>query len=121
MPVTVICVGKLRERFFADGQQPTGLVSDPVIQSWGRCVRAHRSPHEAVVFEPVSRGRLHAALARNHELLLAARDELQRLEAALGGTGCRVLLSDADGVLVHVTQAVATSAEPVLHLAVSEM
>jgi len=107
-------VSLARERFFADGQRPTGLVSESVIQSWSRCVRAHRSPREAVVFDPVSRSRLHAALARNHELLQAARGELQRLEAALGGTGCRVLLSDADGVLVHVTQAVATSAEPVL-------
>jgi len=106
-------VGLARERFFGEGQRPTGLVSEPVIQSWTRCIGARRSPREAVAFEPVTRSRLSAALARNEHLLSAASCELQRLEAALGGTACRVLLTDAEGVIVHATQAT-NAAEPVL-------
>ena len=107
-------VALARERFFGGGQRPTGLVSEPVIQSWARCVGAHRSPHEAVAFDPVTRSRLHATLSRNRLLLGAAGDEIARLEAALGGTGCRVLLTDAEGVIVHATPATAPTLEPVL-------
>jgi sigma-54 dependent transcriptional regulator, acetoin dehydrogenase operon transcriptional activator AcoR len=103
-----------RERFFGAGQRPTGLVSEPVIQSWARCEGARRSPREAVAFDPVTRSRLHAALTRNRPLLGAAGDELARLEAALGGTGCRVLLTDAEGVVLHATQGTALALEPVL-------
>ena len=109
-------VGLARERFFGEGQRPTGLVSEPVIQSWARCVGARRSPREAVAFDPVTRSRLSAALARNEHLLSAAAAELERLEAALGGTACRVLLTDADGVIVHATQA-PNACEPVLQRA----
>ncbi len=92
-----------RERYFDNGQRPTGLVPEPVIQSWARCLGAHQRPHDAVAFDPVSRSRMQAALARNRPLLLAAGEELQRLEATVGGTGCRVLLTDAEGVVVHAT------------------
>jgi transcriptional regulator of acetoin/glycerol metabolism len=109
-------VGLARERYFGEGQRPTGLVSESVIQSWARCVGARRSPREAVAFEPVTRSRLSAVLARNEHLLSAASAELERLEAALGGTACRVLLTDADGVIVHATQA-PHALEPVLQRA----
>lgn len=103
-----------RERFFGGGQRPTGLISEPVIQSWARCVGAHRSPRELVAFDPVTRSRLHATLTRNRHLLGAAGDEIARLENALAGTGCRVLLTDAEGVIVHATQAPAQAVAPVL-------
>ena len=107
-------VGLARERFFGDGQRPTGLVNEPVIQSWTRCLGAARSPREKVAFDPVTRSRLRAVLERNRSLLSAAAAEIVRLEAALGGTGCHVLLTDAQGVIVHATAAGATPAEPVL-------
>lgn len=92
-----------RERYFDEGQRPTGLVPEPVIQSWARCISAHHRPQDNITFDPVSRSRMHAALARNRPLLRAAAEELQRLEAAVGATGCRVLLTDAEGVVVHAT------------------
>jgi transcriptional regulator of acetoin/glycerol metabolism len=109
-------VGLARERFFGEGQRPTGLVSESVIQSWARCLSARRSPRDAVAFEPVTRSRLSAVLARNERLLSAASTELERLEAALGGTACRVLLTDAEGVIVRATQA-PNAPEPVLRSA----
>ncbi len=110
-------IGFARERFFGEGQRPTGLVGEAVIQSWARCVSAHRDPHEAVGFDPVTRSRMHATLARNQTLLGAASGEIERLEAALGGTGCRVILTDGDGVVVHATRTPGGADERVLPLA----
>lgn len=105
-----------RERFFDQGERPTGLVSEAVIQSWSRCFAARRDPGYAVSFDPVSRSHMHATLERNQALLRAAGDEIARLEAALGGTACRVLLTDANGVIVHATAAPPGSSEALLKL-----
>jgi transcriptional regulator of acetoin/glycerol metabolism len=37
-----------RQRYFDEGTRPSGLVSEGVIQSWSRCVQAHRDPSERV-------------------------------------------------------------------------
>lgn len=94
-----------RQRFFERGEAPTGLVSEALIQSWQRCVRAGREGSEHVAFEPVSAVRLDSALRRSRQLCEAAADSFQRLELALGGTGCRLLLADADGMIVRLSQA----------------
>lgn len=110
-------VALARERFFDTGERPTGLVSEAVIQSWNRCVAARRSPHWAVVFEPVSRSWLNTVMERSRGLLQAAGDNIRSLEQALAGTSSRVVLTDAAGVIVHVTAAPAGTAEPVLRMA----
>ncbi len=97
-----------RERFFEEGDRPSGLVGEGVIQSWYRCVQARRNPAEPVSFNPVTRSRIHSVLSRNHMLLDAAADELMQLEATLAGTACRALLTDAYGVVVHATRSTAT-------------
>lgn len=103
-----------RERFFESGERPSGLVSEAVIQSWTRCLAARRSHRQAVVFDPVTRSRLLATLERNRALLLAAGDDIARLESALVGTSSRVLLTDAQGVIVHATAQAAGLDEPLL-------
>ncbi|MDP1534256.1 MAG: helix-turn-helix domain-containing protein [Rubrivivax sp.] len=95
--------GLARERFFEQGLRPTGLVGEAVIQSWARCVGAQRRPGEAVAFDPVTRARLRATLARNQTLLSAASADIASLEAALSGTAVRVILTDGDGVVVHAS------------------
>lgn len=99
-----------RQRFFERGEAPTGLVSEALIQSWQRCVRAGREGSEHVAFEPVSAVRLDSALRRSRQLCEAAAESFQRLELALGGTGCRLLLADADGMIVRLSQAPTTGA-----------
>lgn len=94
-----------RQRFFERGEAPTGLVSEALIQSWQRCVRAGREGNERVAFEPISALRLDSALRRSRQLCEAAAESFQRLELALGGTGCRLLLADADGMIVRLSQA----------------
>lgn len=94
-----------RQRFFERGEAPTGLVSEALIQSWQRCVRAGREGSEHVAFEPISAVRLDSALRRSRQLCEAAAESFQRLELALGGTGCRLLLADAEGMIVRLSQA----------------
>ena len=92
-----------RERFFESGVRPTGLVSESVIQSWSRCVGAHREPDERIAFDPVTKSRIASTLARNRQLLAAAQDDLLQLSAALAGTSCKAILASHDGVVVHAT------------------
>ncbi|MDM0010997.1 helix-turn-helix domain-containing protein [Variovorax sp. J22P168] len=107
-------VALARTQFFEEGVRPSGLVGEAVIQSWLRCTRAHADTRRSVSFEAVTPSRLHATLARNHELLQAAHGELAGMESALAGTDCRVLLTDAQGVIVHVTHHPAAAQQPIL-------
>ncbi|WP_421880922.1 helix-turn-helix domain-containing protein [Methylibium sp.] len=96
-------VALARERFFEEGVRPSGLVPELVIQSWTRCVSARRRPNEQVSFAPITKSRVASALARNRQLLDAAKDDLSQLDAALAGTACKALLTSHDGVIVHAT------------------
>lgn len=90
-----------RERFFEEGQLPSGLVDDVVLQSWQRCRAERRDPREAVQVDPVTRLRLDAALRRSRTLREAVQGELQHLQRALANTGCTILLLDAQGLVLH--------------------
>lgn len=106
-----------RQQFFDEGMRPSGLVGEAVIQSWLRCASAHHQPTEVVSFEQVTRSRAHASLNRNRQLLQAGNHELSNMEAALAGTDCRVLLTDAQGVVIHATELPQTSQQPLLKTA----
>jgi transcriptional regulator of acetoin/glycerol metabolism len=106
-----------RQRFFDEGTRPSGLVGEAVIQSWLRCASARQRPGDMVSFEQVTRSRAHASLNRNRQLLQAGNLELTHMEAALAGTDCRVLLTDAQGVVIHATQLPPTSQQPLLKTA----
>lgn len=92
-----------RERFFEQGQRPTGMVGEAVIQSWTRCLAAGLAPQQRPEFEPVSRARMKAVLERGQALLQAAAPEVDQLEAMLAGTGCKTVLTDREGVVVRAT------------------
>lgn len=98
-------VGLARQRFFDEGQRPSGLVSDVVIQSWTRCTQAARAVGEALSFNPVTRSRIDSAISRNRMLLEAGHKDVQQLQDMLAGTGCKVILTDARGIVVHVSPA----------------
>ena len=94
-----------RRRFFAEGQRPSGLVSEPVLQSWQRCLAAGLRPHGRPDFDPVSTSRTRAAMARSHDVLEAASPEVAQLEALVACTGCRVVLTDDRGIMLRATPA----------------
>lgn len=89
-----------RQRFFEEGQAPTGVVGDALFESWSRCVRLHGSPREKATFQPVTASRTQLALLKNGHLHQAWRDELPRLESILSSTRCAAMLIDATGVLI---------------------
>lgn len=92
-----------RERFFERGERPLGLVSEPVIQSWHRCLAAGHRPEATPVFDPVTRTQLRAALDRNHALLQAAGPEIDQLDTMLAGTACKTVLTDRHGTIVRAS------------------
>jgi len=107
-------VALARQQFFEEGVRPSGLVGEAVLQSWLRCTRTHSDRQRIVPFDAVTPSRLHATLARNRELLEVSRQELASMESALSGTDSRVILTDGEGVVVHVTQHPAGAHQPVL-------
>jgi transcriptional regulator of acetoin/glycerol metabolism len=106
-----------RQRFFEEGARPSGLVAEPVIQSWMRCTTSHARVSGGLAFDPVTPSRLHGALSRNQELLAAARQELESMENTLTGTDCRVLLTDGHGVIVHATHNPQATQAPISRIA----
>ncbi|AOW11517.1 hypothetical protein LPB72_22500 [Hydrogenophaga crassostreae] len=93
-----------REQFFEESVRPSGLVNESVIQSWDRCRQLGHRNDRLPALDPVGRSALSAALARNEDLIQAARLEFDQLQASLSGTHCRVLLTDERGVIVHISQ-----------------
>ena len=96
-------IGLARERFFSQGERPSGLVSEQVIQSWIRCVGARRDPERPLGFDPVTKSRLVYVLGRNRLLLQAASADLDQLDATLAGTPCKAILTSHEGVVVRST------------------
>ena len=103
-----------RQRFFDEGVRPTGVVSEPVLQSWARCLQAGLDPRRLPVFSPVSAARLHGLQARHRLLLDAADAELQQLQRSLAGTAAVVLLLDAGGRVLHASHRPDAALMPVL-------
>lgn len=89
-----------RQRFFEEGQAPTGVVGPAVFESWSRCLRLHGNPHERAEFQPVTASRTQLALLKNRQLRQAWSAELPRLETILSSTSCSAMLTDATGVLI---------------------
>ena len=106
-----------RQRFFEEGERPSGVVSESVFQSWLRCMAARRDPAWMPVFDAVTRSRVHTVLNRSRELLGAARPDLDTLEASVAGMDCRVILTDGEGVVVHATALSPLPYQPALNLA----
>jgi transcriptional regulator of acetoin/glycerol metabolism len=106
-----------RQRFFEEQQHPAGLVSEAVIRSWGRTRSLGHASHKMPALDPVNRGALSAALARNRRLIEAAKTDLQQLEATLAGTSSRLMLTDANGVIMHVSRGTGDPQQKVLDVA----
>ena len=93
-------VALARQRYFEEGQVPSGAVNSAVLDSWARCRRLRFSPRDTLEFNLVSPSRIQLALQRNHQLLDAWKHELPEIERALAGTSCSAILTDASGVLI---------------------
>ncbi len=103
-----------RELFFDTGERPSGLVSEAVIQSWYRCVRSGHSAQERLSVETVSKLRIDAALRMSHALREASAQGLDRLEAAIAGTPCQVILTNPESIVIYASRRANSQEERVM-------
>ena len=92
-----------RQRYFEEGELPSGIVSEAVFQSWARCLRLKQDPRGRLEFQPVSASRAQLALQKNRLLRDAWLAEVGELDAVLGATHCGAMLTDPGGVLIGAT------------------
>jgi transcriptional regulator of acetoin/glycerol metabolism len=78
----------------------TPLVESWIERSWKRCLAWGHSPSQRVEFDAVSQTQIQHLQASNQPLLLAAKDELDRLSRAIAGTRYFALLTDAKGMVI---------------------
>lgn len=96
-------IGLARQRYFEEGELPSGIVSEAVFQSWARCLRQKQDPRAQLEFQPVSASRSQLALQKNRLLRDAWLAEANELDAVLGTTNCGAMLADPSGVLIGAT------------------
>ncbi len=90
-------IWEARRAFFEEGNAPAGLIDDPVLSSWQRCLGQGRGATDQVEFDAVDRVALARLLDTQRTLLEAARPELHALARAVSDAGYAVLLTDAQG------------------------
>ena len=95
-------VEQARTAILHEGDTHSPLVADWISQSWQRCLSQGMQPHDEVGFDPLSGAHVKRTLDQNHELIQAARPELERLGRAIAGTSFFPLITDAQGVVIDV-------------------
>lgn len=92
-----------RQRYFEEGELPSGVVSEAVFQSWARCLRLKQDPRARLEFQPVTTSRAQLALQKNRLLRDAWLADAGEIDAVLGATNCGAMLTDPSGVLIGAT------------------
>lgn len=110
-------VALARQRYFEEGELPSGVVSEAVFQSWARCLRLKQDPFGRMEFQAVTPSRAQLALQKNRLLRDAWLAEASELDAVLGATNCGAMLTDPSGVVIGTTCAKRTNEKitPVAH------
>lgn len=86
----------------ASGDCSIGDVEPHIIRSWSRCVRSYGlNPEEQCELAVVGSSSLQQRRETLHEALDVAEVELQRLHQQIAGSGYAIVLTDADGVILH--------------------
>ena len=89
-----------RQRFFDAGLLPEGLVSEPILKSWQRCLGQGLDAADVVRVEPLTAAELRERHQRNDLLRHLIRPEiaLMRQEAKL--TDSVVIITDPQGIVL---------------------
>ncbi|HEY8353706.1 MAG TPA: sigma-54-dependent Fis family transcriptional regulator [Methylophilaceae bacterium] len=90
-----------REQLLDRGRLPEGVLPDPIQRSWERCIETGLSVHLRPETEPAAMQQLNELRERNSHLLTQAQPEMESLYAHIAGTQSMVILSDADGTILH--------------------
>lgn len=91
-----------RKAFFNDGRVPVGVVPGQVWRSWKRCQAAGQEPGRSIGFDTIARSRVAEIKDRGHDLIAAAREEMEHVAAVVCKAGMVALLADDSGAIVHM-------------------
>jgi transcriptional regulator of acetoin/glycerol metabolism len=89
-----------RQRFFAEGERPTGLVSNVILESWQRCVALGLAAGARPELEPIPTSALTELHDRHEILRRICRPELEALHADAHDTGAIAILTGPDGFVL---------------------
>lgn len=86
----------------ASGECSIGDMAPHIVRSWSRCVGSYGlNPEAQCELSVVGRGSLQQRRERLREALEVGKAELQRLHQQIVGSGYAIVLTDADGVILH--------------------
>ena len=93
-----------RKQFFLQGRAEGPLVasalSEPILNSWRRCAARGLDSAALPRLEPMTSHELRAVAERHEKLRRLCRPEVESLYADAMQTGCVVILTDADGLIL---------------------
>ncbi|CAA0095242.1 Acetoin catabolism regulatory protein [Starkeya nomas] len=92
-----------RKQFFQHGrpERPlNALVSEPILRSWQRCADQGLDSAALPRLEPLTAHELRAIAERHERLRRLCRPEIESLYADAMQTGCVVVLTDAEGLIL---------------------
>ena len=92
---------RARDQFFNGGDAPDGLVSESIAASWQRCNDLGLKTGDPGSDAALMVGRHREILEQSRSLLTYARPVMENLFAQIANTDSVVLLSDANGMVVH--------------------
>lgn len=90
-----------RRQFFLHGKPAEALVSAPILRSWQRCAEHGLDNAALPKLEPLTAGELLEVTERHERLRRLCRPEIESLYADAMQTGCVVILTDADGMILE--------------------
>lgn len=90
-----------REQLLDRGEVPEGLLPEPIQRSWERCLETGLAVNLRPEIEPAATILLNELRERNSRLLTQAQPEMESLYSHIAGTQSMVILSDADGTIIH--------------------
>ncbi|MDP2248203.1 MAG: sigma-54-dependent Fis family transcriptional regulator, partial [Nitrosomonadales bacterium] len=90
-----------REQLLDRGALPNGLLPEPIQRSWERCIETGLAVDLRPEIEPAALNQLNELRERNSRLLTQAQPEMESLYSHIAGTQSMVILSDADGTIIH--------------------
>ena len=91
-----------RERFFRQGDHPSGLVDPLILRSWERCRRfGVGDPHLSDFTSTMDRVALKIEQERNRFLLMQSRPIMEHVFEQIRETGSMVILADPNGLILE--------------------
>jgi len=95
-----------RQRFLSGDGLPAGLVAEPILKSWQRCVANGLDMAEFGSIEPLTEIELRERQQRNHLLRHLVRPEVAVLRSEARHTDSVVILTDAQGTVLDTVGSV---------------